>query len=167
MVITKGDVSLNQCNFVGWITNDLEMREGNNTKYLRFQVAVRRNNGKDGQKYDYVPIVAFGKTAEFINQYFNKGDYIHLNTKFRISKYTGSDGNVRYSHDFVVTEAGFCSPVSRSNQQGQATQQPMQRPTQQGQQAPAVQPGGTNRDSYQQYFDYGPPASDFDIEVPF
>lgn len=167
MVIMKGDVSLNQCNFVGWIANDLEMREGNNTKYLRFQVAVRRNNRKDGQKYDYVPIVAFGKTAEFINQYFNKGDYIYLNTKFRTSKYTGSDGNVRYSRDFVVTEAGFCSPVSWSNQQGQATQQPTQQPAQQRQQAPAAQPGGTNRDSYQQHFDYGPPVPDFDIEVPF
>jgi single-strand DNA-binding protein len=112
---------MNKCCFVGWIANDVELKEGRgNVKYVRIRVAVRRSGPvkEDQQRYDYIPCVAFNKTAEFISRYFKKGDYISLTTSYRTSKYVPQDGETKYSHDFWVEDAGFCSPPANGGNSG-------------------------------------------------
>lgn len=108
---------MNACSFVGRIATDLELKESGETKYLRFKLAVRRQRGKDKDGNpitDFVPCVAFGKTAEFIHKYFKKGDYIFINASFRSDKYTANDGTTKIMYDFYVENAGFCSSSSNS-----------------------------------------------------
>ena len=44
------------------------------TLYTKFTIAVDRRFAKEGsQQADFIPVTAWGKTAEFITMYFKKG----------------------------------------------------------------------------------------------
>jgi len=99
---------MNNCTFVGRIVNDLELQYGaNDVAFMRFRIAVRRQRSKE-ERMDFVPCKAFNKTAEFIAKYFKKGDPIWVETSYRTDQYEDSAGTTRYTHDFVVNNAGFC-----------------------------------------------------------
>lgn len=108
---------MNMCCFVGRIATDLELKQGGNVPYLRFRVAVRRPvSKKEGETdTDFVPCVAFRKTAEFIANNFKKGDFISLVTTYRTDKYVAADGTSRTTHDFYVEHAEFCSPRQKQD----------------------------------------------------
>lgn len=137
---------MNKCHFVGRIATDLELKEGNGTPYLRFRIAVRRPvRSKDGEvQTDFVPCVAFNKTAEFIAKYFKKGEYIALSTAYRTDQYQTQDGATRYTHDFFVEEANFCSPASRDNGNGEAPATERRAPAASEQPIPAYVGNGTS-----------------------
>lgn len=122
---------MNMCCFVGRIATDLEIKESNNVSYLRFRVAVRRPvSRKEGEPdADFVPCVAFNKTAEFIHRNFKKGDYISLITTYRTDKYTTPDGTSRTTHDFYVEHAEFCSPRQSRQEGEELPPSPAPRPT--------------------------------------
>lgn len=64
---------LNKAILNGRLTKAPELKQTNSGKSVcGFTIAVDRN--RDREKTDFVPIVAWGKTAEFINQWFGKGD---------------------------------------------------------------------------------------------
>ena len=65
---------------MGRLTADPELiHSPNGTVYTRFSIAVNRRGAKEGQQQaDFIPCVAFGKTAEFITKYFSKGRMIML-----------------------------------------------------------------------------------------
>ena len=51
--------------------------------------------------------MAFGKTAEFIEKYFKKGDMIAVVGEIRTGSYTNKDGQKVYTTDVVVEEQEF------------------------------------------------------------
>ena len=67
---------MNKIILIGRLTCDVEMRYGtnnNNTAIARYTLAVNRpykQNG--GQEADFLPCIAFGKTAEFAEKYLAK-----------------------------------------------------------------------------------------------
>lgn len=97
----------------GRLTKDVELKTSTNGKANTFfSVAVDRNykdaNGEYGT--DFIPVTAFGKTAEFISKHFKKGSAIQLLTEIRPRTYEEEkDGNkvTRSAISFVVTEANF------------------------------------------------------------
>lgn len=76
----------------GRLTRDPELKFGQSGKaYSRFSIAVDRpfqsGADKNSQTADFINCVAFGKTAEFIGEYFRKGRKILLNGRLQMSQY--------------------------------------------------------------------------------
>ncbi|MCQ2609023.1 MAG: single-stranded DNA-binding protein [Bacteroidales bacterium] len=79
----------------------------NQTAIARFTVAVDRKYKKEGEATaDFISCVAFGKTAEFIERYFNKGKRIGLVGRIQTGSYE-KDGQKVYTTDVLAEEVEF------------------------------------------------------------
>ena len=117
---------LNKVILMGRITRDLEIRQSQNgTSVLKFSVAVDRDMGKDKEKSaDFINCVAFGRRAEFINQYFGKGRMIAIEGNIRTGTYEDKDGNRRYTTDVWVDDVSFTGE-NKPNDRSSAGQPPV------------------------------------------
>ncbi|MBS9775817.1 MAG: single-stranded DNA-binding protein [Fusobacterium sp.] len=94
----------------GRLTRDPELKFGQSGKaYSRFSIAVDRpfssgNNG--GQTVDFINCVAFGKTAEFIGEYFRKGKKILLNGTLQMNQYE-KDGQKITTYVVIANNVEF------------------------------------------------------------
>ena len=90
----------------------------NEKAFTRFTVAVDRPTKQGEEKQaDFINVVAWNKTAEFVCKYFSKGQRIALTGTIRTGSFTDKDGNKRYTFDVWVSNVEFCE----SKKQGQAT----------------------------------------------
>lgn len=76
----------------GRLVRDPELKFGQSGKaYSRFSIAVDRpfqaSTDKNSQTADFINCVAFGKTAEFIGEYFRKGRKILLRGSLQMNQY--------------------------------------------------------------------------------
>lgn len=78
----------------GRLTRDAEVRyNGSGFPVGHFTVAVDRRKGKNGeQETDFLPVVVFGKSAEFAEKYLTKGIKVGVVGRLQVSKYETSDG---------------------------------------------------------------------------
>ena len=89
---------MNKIILIGRLTRDVEMRYGtnnNNTAIARYTLAVNRpykQNG--GQEADFLPCIAFGKTAEFAEKYLAKGMRVAIEGRIQTGSYTNRDGRI-------------------------------------------------------------------------
>lgn len=75
---------------------------------LNFTVAVRRRfHGEGEPDTDFIRCTAWNQKAQFIEQYFQKGDSIGIVGELRNSKYTDTDGKTKYTTSISVTEVCF------------------------------------------------------------
>lgn len=74
-----------------------------------FSIAVnRRYSAGDGQQQtDFINIVAWRKSAEFVTKYFKKGSLIGIEGSIQTRKYTDKDGNNRYIFEVVANNVQF------------------------------------------------------------
>lgn len=105
---------MNQVNLLGCLTKDVEFRfgAGSGNPIARFTLAVNRKFKKD--EADFINCIAFGKTADIINQYFSKGSQIAISGNIRTGSYEAQDGTRRYTTDIVVETFDF---ISSNNKQ--------------------------------------------------
>lgn len=77
-------------------------------KVVRFSIATnehyKNNKGEKVQSTDWHTVVAWGKTAEIIENYVDKGKEIALTGKLRTRTYTTDDGNKRYVTEVEANE---------------------------------------------------------------
>lgn len=73
-------------------------------------VAVDRR-GKDAGA-DFIPCVAFNKTAEWIEKYFSKGKMIAIDGRIQTRNWTDDDGEKHYVTEIIVDNAEFCGDKS-------------------------------------------------------
>lgn len=97
---------MNQVNLLGRLAKDVDYRTGN-TNIARFTLAVNRKFKRD--EVDFINCIAFGKTADIINQYFSKGSQIAISGNIRTGSYEAQDGTKRYTTDVVVESFDFTS----------------------------------------------------------
>lgn len=99
---------VNNCTLIGRLSREIQMTEGE-TSIARSSVAVQRSyKDKDGNYgADFISILAFGKNADFLNEYFTKGDPIALRGNIRTGSYTNKEGQKVYTTDVVVDEISF------------------------------------------------------------
>lgn len=93
----------------GRLTRDPELKFGQSGKaYSRFSIAVDRGfqSDKTAPTADFINCVAFGKTAEFIGEYFRKGKKILLNGKLQMSQYE-SEGKKITTYVVLVDSVEF------------------------------------------------------------
>lgn len=104
---------MNNVSLVGRLTRDPEIKATNSgSSYARFSIAVDRR-GKDAGT-DFINIVAFGKTSEFIERYFRKGQRIGINGRIQTGSYEGKDGKKVYTFVVIAENVEFVESKSAS-----------------------------------------------------
>lgn len=106
---------MNQVNLLGRLSKDVDYRTGN-ANIARFTIAVNRKFKKD--EADFINCIAFGKTADIINQYFSKGSQIAISGNIRTGSYEAQDGTRRYTTDIVVETFDFISGNNKQENKG-------------------------------------------------
>lgn len=114
---------MNCVQLVGRLTKDPEIKYGNNgTTIARFSVAVdRRFKSEGGPTADFPNVVAFSKTAEFVEKYFRKGMRIGLIGRIQTGSYEKQDGTKVYTTDVIAENVEFVESKQSSQE---TTQEP-------------------------------------------
>lgn len=102
---------LNKIVIMGRLTRDPELRQtGSGTDVASFTLAVDRDySGRDGgeKQTDFIDVVAWRHTAEFVSKYFAKGDMAAVAGRLQIRDWTDKDGNKRRSAEVVAESVYF------------------------------------------------------------
>lgn len=102
---------MNNVSLIGRLTADPELRRTQSgLATTRFTVAVDRRFAKQGEEKqtDFINIVAWRQTAEFICKYFTKGQRIALTGSIQTGSYTDSEGKKRSTFDVIAENVEFC-----------------------------------------------------------
>jgi single-strand DNA-binding protein len=83
------------------------------TAVVSFSVAVDRRFSKE-KEADFINVTAWQKTAEFIAQYFAKGQEILINGRLQVSSYD-KDGEKRYKTEVIAENVEFCGSKKQEN----------------------------------------------------
>lgn len=94
---------MNSVVLMGRLTKDPEIR-GTETKVARYALAVDRRR-KD--ETDFINIVAFGKAAEFAENYLHKGSKVCIAGRIQTGFYTDKDGKRVNTFDVVAESQEF------------------------------------------------------------
>ena len=116
---------MNNFNCIGRIVKDLEVKTSQGgTTVLNNTVAINRpfKNKQTGEREaDFINFVAFGKTAEIIAQYHQKGSLIGLSGRMQSRSYENSNSQKVFVTELVVNEMHFTGSNNASDgQQSQA-----------------------------------------------
>ena len=156
---------LNKAILMGRLTRDPELRHTqSNVPVATFSLAVDRGyskNAAEGQQtVDFINIVAWRNTAEFVSKWFRKGQLVVVSGRIQVRSWTDKDGNNRTTTEIVADECFF----AESRRDGAAAGNPM---------APSAPMGNNAFMSAQSDFAPAAAGSDFeeligeDTELPF
>lgn len=101
---------LNVAVLMGRLTGDPEIRvTPDGKKVASFSVACDRDfKNRDGERQtDFLNIVAWEKTAEFLEKYFHKGDLISIEGRIQARQYQDRNGNNRTAVEIVARNVFF------------------------------------------------------------
>nr|DAY55418.1 MAG TPA: Single strand binding protein [Caudoviricetes sp.] len=101
---------LNKWEGMGRLTKDPELRRTpSGTAVATFSIAVDRDfKGKDGEREtDFIDIVAWRQTAEFVSKHFTKGRMAVVEGRLQIRDYTNKDGQKRRVAEIVADNIYF------------------------------------------------------------
>ena len=124
---------LNNAVIMGRLVADPELRTtGSGISVSSFTVAVDRRFNRQGEERqaDFIDIIAWRQTAEFVCKYFRKGSMIAVQGYIQTRMYEDKNGNKRKAVEIVADNVSFCgsktdsgsSPYPRDN--GFASAQP-------------------------------------------
>ena len=102
--------SFNKVILVGNLTADPELKKTpSGVSVTSFSIAVNRRFTKQGEQTqtDFINIVAWRQTAEFVARYFNKGKPILICGQLQTRSWTDQNGQKRYTTEVVADEATF------------------------------------------------------------
>lgn len=102
---------LNSVILMGRMTADAELRTTTSGKSVTsFTMAVDRDYVKSGEERqaDFINVVAWGNTAEFVERYFHKGDMIAVVGSIQVRNYEDKNGNKRYATEVIAEKVSFC-----------------------------------------------------------
>lgn len=110
---------LNHVVIMGRMVRDPELRQlDNGTSVTSFSVAVDRNyvdKTTNERQADFLNVVAWRQTADFVCKYFHQGDMIALEGSLQSRKYTDKDGNNRTAIEIVASNISFCGGKNGGN----------------------------------------------------
>ena len=101
---------LNRIIVMGRMTRDPELRRTNSgTAVASFAVAVDRDfKSQSGEKEtDFIDVVAWRNTAEFVSKYFSKGRMAVVEGRLQLRDWTDKDGNKRRTAEIVADSVYF------------------------------------------------------------
>ena len=101
---------MNRAILIGRLVRDPELRTTQNgISVCSFTLAIdRRFKNKYGEREtDFIPCVAWSKTAEFCAQYFSQGQRLALLGNIQPRSWEDQDGNRRYTTEVIAEEIYF------------------------------------------------------------
>ena len=119
-------LNLNKVVLAGRMTADPELKQTpSGVSVLSFTVAVNRSyvskNSEQGERQaDFINVVAWRQTAEFISKYFRKGSAICVSGSIQTRTWNDNSGNKRYATEVVAEEAMFVESRNSDNGVGQS-----------------------------------------------
>lgn len=108
---------LNIIALMGRIVAEPELRHTpNGVAACKFRIAVERNFAHAGEerKADFIDIVTWRKTAEFVCKYFGKGSLIAVNGSLQTRSYEDKNGNKRTAYEVVADNVHFAGEKTES-----------------------------------------------------
>lgn len=101
---------LNHINLIGRLTRDPELRHtASGVAAASFTLAVERDFKRDNgdRETDFIDIVAWQNTAEFVSKYFTKGRMAVVSGRLQIRSWTDKEGSKRRSAEVVADNIYF------------------------------------------------------------
>ena len=109
---------LNTITLMGRLTKDPELRNtAQGTAVASFSLAVERDYAPNGgsKETDFIDIVAWRQTAEFVDKYFSKGQLVAVTGRLQIRDWTDSD-SVRHRIAEVVASNVYFAEAKRERE---------------------------------------------------
>lgn len=110
---------MNKTILMGRLTKDPDTRytQTTNTQVTSFTLAVNRRFAKEEeQQADFINIVAWNKTAEFVSKYFKKGQQVGVIGRIQTRTWDDDQGQKHYITEVIAEEVYFAD----SKKEGQA-----------------------------------------------
>jgi single-strand DNA-binding protein len=104
----------------GRLTKDPDVRTAGELKVVEINIATDKFV-KGQRSADFHNCTAFGKTAEFIERFFHKGDFINIEGSNNSGSYTDKNGKKVYTYNVVINSAEFAGGKSSGGNTQQAT----------------------------------------------
>ena len=101
---------MNKAILMGRLTRDPEVRYSqNNLAVCNYTLAIDRRFSKQGEEKqtDFIPIVTFGKTAEFCEKYFRKGQQVAVSGRIQTRTWDDNEGRKRYVTEVIAEDCFF------------------------------------------------------------
>lgn len=114
---------INNVVLVGRLTRDLELRYTTSNKAaVNFTLAVNRNfkNERGEFEADFIGCTAYGKQAENMARFLNKGSLIGVEGRISTRNYQGKDGKTVYITEVIADKVNFLESKKQSNNNQQA-----------------------------------------------
>lgn len=118
-------MSLNQIALQGRMTKDPELRYTQSQKpVVTFTLAVDRDFAPAGEDRgtDFIQIIAWQKTAEFISKNFSKGSAAIVTGRLQMREWTDRDGNKRTAAEVIADRVYFGEAKRRDAEEAPETQ---------------------------------------------
>lgn len=115
-------MDLNKVMIIGRSTSNLQVKtiESSGTPVVNFTVATNRKfKNRDGnvlEDAEYHRCVAYGKGAEVLGKYLNKGKRIYIEGRLRTRKWEDSEGKERFSTEVIVDNFIFLDQRSKDDE---------------------------------------------------
>lgn len=110
---------MNKAILMGRLTRDPEVRytSVNNTMVASFGLAVNKRFVKQGEERqaDFINIVAWSKTAEFVSKYFKKGQQVGVIGRIETRNFDDKDGKKVYVTEVIAEEVYFADSKKEDN----------------------------------------------------
>ena len=114
---------LNTITIMGRLTADVELKTTQKSDSVcSFSVAVERNYKDADGKYpvDFIEVVAWRQTAEFVSRYFGKGSIIAVQGSLQSRKWQAKDGSNRIAWEVIAERVCFAGSGKTSEPQTEA-----------------------------------------------
>lgn len=119
---------LNVVAIMGRLARDPELRQtttGKNVAAFRIACDRGRRDANGQSQADWLDVVSWDRTAEFICKYFQKGSLIAIDGRLQTRQYQDKNGQNRTVVEIVAKNANFCGSKESTNP---ASQNAAQRP---------------------------------------
>lgn len=113
---------MNRVCLIGRLAADPQLRyTQSGTAVASFTLAVNRkfSNQNGEHEADFVNCVAWQRTAEFVANYFKKGQQMALEGRLQVRSYDGNDGQRRWVTEVVADQVEFVGSKQEGGQQSQ------------------------------------------------
>ncbi|AKC95461.1 hypothetical protein VC03_02770 [Sneathia vaginalis] len=109
---------MNNVTLMGRLTRDPELkRTSKDNSYCNFTLAVNRPKVKDNpQEADFIPCVAWNKTAEIIESWLQKGDRLIVMGRLNVTK-----NDDKYYTNVIVEKINFIDTIRTSKEKKSET----------------------------------------------
>lgn len=132
---------MNKVILMGRLAKDPEVRYSQGAAPVavaRYTLAVSRRFRREGEpEADFIQCVAFGKSGEFVERFFRKGQMVSVVGRIQVRSWDDKDGTKRWSTEVVTEEHYFAE--SKASYEGRMASQPFTAP-QAGSSMPFSQP---------------------------